>query len=48
MNAKKPSWIELRTPTSEKLAVARQILEEVRLGKPVNDAVRRRPLPDGG
>jgi elongator complex protein 3 len=48
MNAKKPSWIELLTPTSEKLAVARQILEEVRLGKPVSEAVRRRPLSDGG
>jgi len=48
MNEKKPSWIELRTPTSEGLAFARQILEEVRAGKPVTEAVRGRPLSNGG
>jgi elongator complex protein 3 len=48
MNTHKPSWIELRKHTPERLAVARQILEEVRAGKPVAEAVRRRPLSDGG
>lgn len=48
MNTHKPSWIELRKHTPERLAVARQILEEVRSGKPVAEAVRRRPLSDGG
>lgn len=48
MNTPKPSWIELRKQTPEKLAVARQVLEEVRAGKPVAEAVRRRPLSDGG
>jgi elongator complex protein 3 len=48
MNTEKLSWIELRKHTPEKLAVARQVLEDVRSGKPVAEAVRRRPLSDGG
>jgi elongator complex protein 3 len=48
MNTQKPTWLELRQHTPEKLAVARQVLEEVRLGAPVSEAVRRRPLADGG
>lgn len=42
------SWQALRKVTPEKLAVARQILEEVRAGRPFMDAARRYPLPDGG
>jgi elongator complex protein 3 len=41
-------WQELRKCTPEKLALAHQVLEEVRQGRPVNEAVRRYPLPDGG
>ena len=48
MNTEKPSWLELRKHTPEKLAVARQVLEDVRAGKTVTAAVRRRPLSNGG
>lgn len=41
------SWLEEREYTSEKLALAQRVLEEVRAGKSVADAVRRYPLPDG-
>jgi elongator complex protein 3 len=42
------AWLELRRYTPEKLAVARQVLEEVRGGRKLSDAVHRHPLPDGG
>ncbi|MFM8322386.1 MAG: elongator complex protein 3 [Chloroflexota bacterium] len=45
---KQPTWHELRAVSPEKLAVARQVLEAVRRGREVTDAVRRFPLPDGG
>jgi elongator complex protein 3 len=48
MKTEKPSWLELRQHTPEKLAIARQVLEEVRSGESVANAVRRRPLSDGG
>ena len=41
-------WWEQRNYTPEKLAVARKVLEDVRAGLTVADAVRRYPLPDGG
>jgi len=41
-------WYTLRQQTPEKLALARQVLEEVRAGRSVADALRRHPLPDGG
>jgi len=41
-------WLESRLYTPEKMALARKILEEVRLGRDVVDAMRRNPLPDGG
>lgn len=41
-------WLEIRRQTPEKLALARKILEEVRAGRKVQDALRRNPLPDGG
>jgi len=40
-------WYQLREHTPEKLSLARQVLEEVRAGSKVADAVRRHPLPDG-
>jgi elongator complex protein 3 len=42
------NWLELRQYTPEKLALARQVLAEVRAGRKVLDAVRSHPLPDGG
>jgi elongator complex protein 3 len=41
-------WYNLRQQTPEKLALARQILEDVRAGQNVTDALRRHPLPNGG
>jgi elongator complex protein 3 len=45
---KAQNWHELRKATPEKLDVARQVLEEVRAGREVTEAVRRHPLPQGG
>jgi elongator complex protein 3 len=41
-------WLELRKHTPEKMAAARHVLEEVRAGRKVADAIHRHPLPDGG
>jgi elongator complex protein 3 len=48
MDKKSQTWSELRKYTPEKWTVARQVLEEVRAGQPVADALRRHPLPGGG
>jgi elongator complex protein 3 (tRNA carboxymethyluridine synthase) len=40
-------WREAREYTPERLALARQVLEEVRAGRTVSEAVRRYPLPEG-
>jgi elongator complex protein 3 len=40
-------WWQTQQYTPEKIALARSILEEVRLGEEVADAVRRYPLPGG-
>jgi elongator complex protein 3 len=40
-------WLEARQYDSEQLNLARQVLEEVRAGSKVMDAVRHYPLPDG-
>ncbi len=42
------TWEELRSITPEKMATARSVLEEIRQGKTVIDAVRMHPLTDGG
>jgi elongator complex protein 3 len=41
-------WYEARQYTPEKLALAREILEDVRAGRKVSKAVRAHPLPEGG
>jgi elongator complex protein 3 len=41
-------WKKALVYTPEVLAVARQVLEEVRRGRAVDQAVRRHPGPDGG
>jgi len=40
--------LDLHEATPERLIQARKVLEEVRLGRPVADAIRRHPLPGGG
>jgi elongator complex protein 3 len=45
--AKKSSFQELHTLTPDKLTLARQILEDVRDGTPVQEAVRRHPTLKG-
>jgi elongator complex protein 3 len=44
---KKSTFQQLRTLTPEKLALARLILDDVRAGFPVMEAVRRHPVGDG-
>ncbi|MBU2611510.1 MAG: tRNA uridine(34) 5-carboxymethylaminomethyl modification radical SAM/GNAT enzyme Elp3 [Chloroflexi bacterium] len=44
---KKQNWLESRTLTPEKLALARLVLDEVRDGRPVAEAVRRHPVKGG-
>ena len=46
--SKKKTWQEAHTLTPERLALARVILDDVRKGLPVVDALRRHPLPRGG
>lgn len=41
-------WFKIRRQTPEKLALAQKILEEVRTGQKVQDALRRNPMPNGG
>jgi elongator complex protein 3 len=40
-------WLEVRKYTPEKLALAREVLEAVRSGAKLDDAVRKHPLPGG-
>ncbi|HEY44456.1 MAG TPA: tRNA uridine(34) 5-carboxymethylaminomethyl modification radical SAM/GNAT enzyme Elp3 [Anaerolineae bacterium] len=42
------AWLEARQYTIEQLEIAKSILEEVRAGHEVMDAIRRHPLPSGG
>ncbi len=44
----KQEWLEARKYDDRQLTLARLVLEEVRDGSKVMDAVRRHPLPDGG
>lgn len=48
MKTDNKTWEELRSITPEKMAIAQQVLEEIKRGKGVLDAIRRYPLPDGG
>ena len=41
------AWQEARQLTPEKIELARNVLEEVRAGRPVFDAIRQHPLSDG-
>jgi elongator complex protein 3 len=42
------NWLKLREYTPEMLLLAKQVLEEVRRGAPVEKALRRHPSPAGG
>ncbi|HEX2981148.1 MAG TPA: radical SAM protein, partial [Anaerolineaceae bacterium] len=42
------TWLEAREYTPEKNAIARKVLEEIRRGREVWQAMRRYPLADGG
>jgi elongator complex protein 3 len=44
----KRDWTEARKYTPEMLEIAGLILKDIRSGRPVLDAIRQRPLPDGG
>ncbi len=46
--SKKQNWTENHSLTPEKLALARQVLTEVRRGRPVMDSVRKHPISTGG
>jgi len=46
--SKKQNWQKNHTLTPEKLALAREVLVDVRGGTPVMDSVRRHPVPGGG
>ncbi len=45
---RRENWYQLKALTPEKLALARTVLEEIRAGRSVNDAVRHHPVPGGG
>jgi len=44
----KEKWLEAHALTPERLDLARQVLDEVRAGRPVLKALRSHPLPGGG
>ncbi len=44
---KKGHFQELRTPTAQTLTLARLILEDIRLGMPVSEAIRHHPMEAG-
>ena len=48
MSAPKPDWNESRRFTPERMDCAFAVLEEVRAGRSLHDAIRRHPLPGGG
>ena len=41
-------WLEARRYSPDRLAYARRVLEDLRSGRRLSEAVRRHPLPDGG
>jgi elongator complex protein 3 len=48
MSADKPNWHDFRRYTPDRLNTARKVLDEIKAGRVVNDAIRRHPLKDGG
>ncbi len=47
-SAKQEAWVESHIIKPEWLVLARQVMSEIRSGKPVTDALRKHPLEDGG
>lgn len=48
IDARHNAWWQARSYTPEMLDLAHKILEEVRAGQPLSDAIRHFPLSDGG
>ncbi len=48
MSNDRQRWYELRRYTPERIAAARAVLDTIRSGVKVSDAIRRYPLKDGG
>jgi hypothetical protein len=48
LDTRREAWWQARRYTPEMLELARQVLEDVREGTPVFDAIRRYPLAKGG
>jgi elongator complex protein 3 len=48
LQARREAWWQARRYTPEMLEMAEKVLEEVRSGAPVFEAIRRYPLPGGG
>jgi elongator complex protein 3 len=46
--SKKRNWQKNHTLTPEKLAIAREVLAEIREGSKVMESVRKHPIPSGG
>jgi len=46
--SKKQNWVKNHALTPEKLAIAREVLAEIRQGEQVMDSVRKHPIPTGG
>lgn len=47
-SARQQAWVDNHVVTPEWLALARRVMVEIHDGKPVMDALRTHPLPDGG
>ncbi len=47
-SAKQQAWVDMHVVQPEWLVLAREVVGEVRAGKPVMEALRRHPLEDGG
>jgi len=45
---KQEAWVRTHTVTPDKLALARQVMDEIGRGRGVMDAIRHHPLQDGG
>ncbi len=46
--AKQEAWVQTHTVTPDKLALARQVMDEIGRGRGVMDAIRHHPLQGGG
>ena len=47
-SSKQQAWVDMHAIKPEWLVLARQVMGEIRDGRPVMDALRKHPLEDGG